>query len=380
MEERVTSSRRKQLRLLTSLFVVLLVGCTLAGNTLRNLALPKVYLVAAGSGTMVHQYEGTATVVPVGAKEIVNPAGWKVTRIDVQAGDRVSRGQSLIAYDDRAAREQLLDLQTEAKKLDLSMSVLQRSYVEAATSGDAQQMESARVAIETAKLDQAAQQRRIQRLEQSLAENRQSVAPFDGVVVRLNAVVGFASAGSPELVLADTAKGFEIACQVPGDVASLLEIGETLDQLMLLGKDGRTLTGKIVDIQENVPELAPPPSEEASEKLLPALPSSVVRIAIADTTLQGGERVRIAISKQSVNRILTVPNEAVRYDERGAYVFTLQTDSGPLGNAYRVEETPVKIADRNSFVTGISEGLFNQEEVILHSSKDFLMDGMRVRR
>ena len=376
----MTSFRRKRLRLITSLFVVLLVGCTLAGNTLRNLALPKVYLVTTGSGTMVHQYEGTATVSPVISKEIVNPAGWKVTRILVQEGNSVTRGQTLILYDDRAAREQLLDLQTEAKKSDLSMSLLQRSFIEAATSGDVQQEESATVAIETFKLDQATQQRRIERLEQSLEENRQSVAPFDGVVIRLNAVVGFASSGLPELVLADMSKGFELVYQVPGNVASLLEIGETMDKLMLLGTDTRQLTGQLVDIQENLPELAAPPSKEASEKLLPAEPSSTVRIAITDTKLQGGERVQVAISKQSVNRPLTLPNEAVHYDERGAYVFTLQTDSGPLGNTYRVVKTPVEIADRNSFVTGIAEGLFNQQEVVLHSSKDFLMDGMRVRR
>ncbi|MBB6637092.1 efflux RND transporter periplasmic adaptor subunit [Cohnella thailandensis] len=380
MEERMTSSRRKKLRLLTGLFLALLVGCTLAGNTLRNLALPRVYLASAGSGTILHPYEGTATVMPKESKEIVNPAGWKVARILVKAGDPVTQGQPLIVYDDSETREQLLDMQTELKKSTLSMSLLQSNYREAAISGDEQKKENARVAIETAKLDLSTQQRHIQQLEKDLAENRQSVAPFDGVVTRLNAAVGFASSGSPELVLTDSAKGFAIECQIPGDVANLLEIGEDLDQISLIGRDSRQLTGAIVDIKESLPEQVNSSSGGNTGELPSVLPHSVVRIEIKDTKLQGGERVKIAISKESENSMITVPNEAIHYDERSAYVFTLDTDSGPLGNAYRAVETPVTIADKNSFVAGISEGLFPQQEVILHSAKDFLMDGMRVRR
>ncbi|MBO7744876.1 biotin/lipoyl-binding protein [Paenibacillus sp. MWE-103] len=380
MEERTSRSRKRKLRLAAGAFLVLLAACTLAGNTLRGLSLPKVATAVAANGSIPHDYEGSATVQPGQTRDIANPAGWKVKRVLVKEGDRVSRGQTLVEYDDGEAKQQLADMQAELKKLDLSMDQLHTNYILAANGGDESAKAAAKTAIESAELDVSTQQQHIQSLQKSIAEGRSAAAPFDGVVTRVGAIEGSGPGGEPDVVLANAAEGYEIRLLVPGDVAALLEPGETLDQITLTGKDERQLTGTIAALDDEAPEDASlPPADGASGGNAPAPPPSRVTVAIKDDGLKGGERVRVKIAKPGGKQTVTVPNEAVHHDARGAYVFTLRADEGPLGSAYYAVETPIKIADSNAYVTAVADGLFEQQEVVVNAT-GFLVDGTRVRR
>ncbi|MCM3628320.1 efflux RND transporter periplasmic adaptor subunit [Paenibacillus glycanilyticus] len=380
MEEQKSGFSKRKLRIFAGLFLALLVICTLAGNTLRSMSLPKVYTQPASKGSVAHEYEGSATVQPGQTLDIANPAGWKVKKVLVKQGDKVSAGQKLIEYDDSEWKLQLDDMQTNLKKQQLSMDQLQANYIAAVTEGSESALAEAKIAIESAKLDIASQKQHILSLQKSMTEGQSVSAPFTGVVIQVNASAGTAPGLGPELVLANSAKGNEIRLQVPGDVAGLLEIGEVLDQITLSDKSNRQLSGTIVSIDDG---------ESGGEGIMPAnagddsnntssLPSSVT-ISLKDDNLKGGDRVEVKIAKTSEEQTVTVPNEAVHHDERGAFVFTLEGREGPLGNAYYAVETPVKIADSNAYVTSIAEGLFEQQEVIVNST-GFLLDGTRVRR
>jgi|GEM_PF-4973573 Membrane-fusion protein len=380
MEEQKSGFNKRKLRLLAGLFLALLVICTLAGNTLRSMSLPKVYTQLAEKGSLAHVYEGSATVQPHHARDIQNPAGWKVKKVLVKQGDKVSIGQKLVEYDDSETMLQLADMQTNLKKQQLSMSQLQANYITAVTDGDENTLADAKVAIEAAKLDMATQEQHIQSMKKSIAEGQAAIAPFAGIVIQVNALAGADPSGAPDVIVADTAQGYEIRLQVPGDVAGLLEIGEMLDQLTLTGKESRQLAGTIMNIEDvkNGGEGLQPDDDISDTNDFASLPSSVT-VSLKDDKLKGGERVQARIAKTAKEQTVTVPSEAVHYDDRGAYVFTLESKEGPLGNAYYVTETPIKVADSNSYVSAVSEGLFEQMEVIVNSA-GFLMDGMRVRR
>ncbi len=378
MEDRKSGYSKRKLKFIAGLFLVLLAACTLAGNTIRGMSLPKVYTQLASQGSVTHEYEGSATVQPVRTLDILNPAGWKVVNVLVKPGDKVVKGQKLIEYDNSDAKLQLEDMQTTLKKLQLSISQLQADYKTAASEGDESKLVAAKNALESAKLDIASQKSHIQSLQKQIAEGKTAVAPFAGIVVQVNALDGSGPGGLPDVVLADASKGYQIQLQVPGDVARMLDIGEKLDQISLIGKESRQLSGTIEAMDDVGPgggtfEGGTPGSNES------AGPPSYATIGLKDNQLTGGERVQVKITKSSKGQTVTVPNEAVHHDDRGAYVYTLESREGALGNAYYAVETPIKIADSNTYVTSVDEGLFEQQEVIVNST-GFLMDGTRVRR
>lgn len=378
MEERKIEFSKRKIKLIAGLFLATLALCTLAGNTIRGLSLPKIYTQPASSGTVMHDYEGSATVQPVRTQDIMNPAGWKADNVLVKAGDKVVKGQKLVTYDNIEAKLQLEDLLTSLKKQQLTLGQLQADYIAAATEGDESKLAAAKIAIESAKLDIASQQNHIQSLQKSIVEGQTALAPFDGVVVQVNALAGSGAGGLPDVVLADSSKGYQIRLQVPGDVAGMLEIGEALDQLALTGKESRQLAGTIEAIDDVLTGGGSPESDTPGMNESAVSPSNVT-IGLKDMALKGGERVRVKIAKSREEQTVTVPNEAVHRDDRGAYVFTLESREGALGNAFYAVETPIQIADSNAYVTAVAEGLFEQQEVIVNST-GFLMDGTRVRR
>ncbi|WP_027084525.1 efflux RND transporter periplasmic adaptor subunit [Cohnella panacarvi] len=376
MEGRTSGFSQRQLRLISGLFLALLAACTLAGNTIRGMSLPKVYTQLASQGSITHEYEGSATVQPVRTRDIHNPAGWKVNQVFVKTGDKVDNGQKLIAYDNGEAKLQLEDMLNNLKKQQLSYSQLQTDYKVAATEGDEGKLAAAKIALDSAKLDLASQKNHIQSLQKSIAEGQSVLAPFAGIVVQVNALAGSGPGGLPDVVLTDSSKGYQIQLQVPGDVAGMLEIGEELNQISLTGKESRQLTGTIEAVDDGMPGA---PEGNPSGLNASAIQPSSVKIRLEDDQLIGGERVRVKIAKSSKEQTVIVPKEAVHQDGRGTYVFTLESREGALGNAFYAVETPIKIADSNSYVVSVAEGLFGQQEVILNST-GFLMDGMRVRR
>lgn len=380
MEERKPGFSKRKLRLLAVLFLAVLAICTLAGNTLRSLSLPKVYTQLAAKGSVTHEYEGNATVQPGQTQDITNPAGWKVKKVLVKQGDKVSSGQKLIEYDVSEALLQLEDMKTNLKKQQLSMTQLQTDYIAAVTNGDESTLADAKLAMESAKLDIASQEQHIKSIQKNIAESQSVLAPFAGVVIQVNAIAGALPGGSPDIVLANSAKGYEIRLLIPGDVAGVLKIGDTLDQITVADKENLQLSGTITTIDDEVlgGELLAPAGDSFGTNESAGQPSSVT-VSLKDDRLQVGERVQVKIAKSSGEQTVTVPNEAVHHTDQGAYVFTLESKEGPLGNAYYAIETQIRIAESNEYVTSVAEGLFEQQEVIVNST-GFLIDGTRVRR
>ncbi|ACT01779.1 efflux RND transporter periplasmic adaptor subunit [Paenibacillus sp. JDR-2] len=380
MDERKPGSGKRKLRLLASLFLILLAVCTLAGNTIRNMSLQKVYTQTASKGSVTHEFEGNATVLPEQTQDLTNPAGWKVMKVLVKQGDKVAKGQKLIEYDGSEAMLQLEDMKTSLKKQQLSMNQLHTDYITAVTQGDESTLSAAMVALESAELDIASQENHIQRLQKNIADSQSISAPFAGIVTEVNALAGSGPGGGPDVTLANASKGFKIQLQVPGDISRLLEIGEALNQITLTGKDSGQLSGTIMTIDNNMNGTVDNTLDSGTSHSNDThfIPSSVT-VLLKDNKLIGGERVQVKIVKSNSEAILTLPNEAVHQDERGAYVFTVESKEGPLGNAYYAVKTPVKVTDTNAYVTAVTEGLFEEQEVIV-SSTGYLIDGVRVRK
>ncbi|MCS7462899.1 hypothetical protein N0M98_22495 [Paenibacillus doosanensis] len=379
MEEPNSLVRKRNIRLLAGLFVALLVALTLGGNTIRALSMPKVITTAPTAGSLDYSYEGTAIVRPAGEQDLTNPAGWKVLNVLVKVGDAVYKSQPLVQYDDSDAQDELAELQSALQKLQLSLPQLQYNVITAMKGEDEEAKLSAASALETTQLDIADQQRRIEKQQKKLAAGRELTAPVDGIVTAVGAVEGSDPSGKPDIRLSDSSKGFRIKLTVPNELASRFRAGDTLKSIFLEDSGKQPLAGTVAAIEEGVGSAGDDAGANAASGVKTA-PSSLLTVSLHadDVPLQGGEQVKVSIRKSEGESLLLVPKEAVHYDSKGAFVYTISSEAGPLGNAYYAKLTRIETAGSNEYATAVKAGLFEQDEVIA-ANTGLLTSGTRVR-
>jgi RND family efflux transporter MFP subunit len=195
------------------------------------------------------------TMVPAAAQEVVRGSTRPkalvslapqvdgiVRRLAVAEGDRVTRGEILLQLKDdvqqarialaRASAGAEADLRKARIELEEAVAVLQRTEA-AAGRGAARDWElrqaKARVDLARAGVDSAAEKRTIEarrlELEQAAAEQHVIRAPFDGVVTRVDVVVGATiDRGDKPLTVADLSI-LEAELFLPGRLWPLLRPG-----------------------------------------------------------------------------------------------------------------------------------------------------------
>ncbi|KZS48500.1 hypothetical protein AWU65_22460 [Paenibacillus glucanolyticus] len=373
MEKGTTQARKRKLSLIAGLFTGLLLVLTFAGNTIQNLTLPHVVTAVITKGSLDHSYSSRSTVHPKEVRELVNPSGWKVEKVLVTKGETVRKGQILVQYDGSEVKQQLAVEQSALKKLELSIELLEYNIMHAMQEEDEALRISASTAFETAKIDIAAQAQHIENLKHTLSVNQQMEAPFDGIVVEVGAMDGLNSTGAPDITMTNLAKGYGLELSIPLQIASMFDVGDVLDHIMLDDKEERRITGEIERIAEGINSpLAN--ADDAAENSTSTM--SRMWIKLEEEGLTGGEQVNVNLTTTSTDQFL-IPNQAVHKDSEGAYVFTLNESQGPLGNTYYAVRTPIQISDSNDHRTAVSEGLFDQQEIVVDSS-GLIIDGTRV--
>ncbi|WP_028609345.1 efflux RND transporter periplasmic adaptor subunit [Paenibacillus harenae] len=374
LNEQMVTGRQRKLRLAASFFILLMILFTLFSNTLLALTTPKAVLTVPSRGELVHHFTGSGIVNRKAEAALTNPAGWKATKVTVKKGDHVTKGQSLVTYDKQDAEQQILDEQANLKKLKLSNEEQKSNYIEAAQSGDEQSMKSAKRALDIGAIDVDMQERRIQRLQNDLHENSELLAPFDGVVTEVNAAEGLPSSGSPDIRISNTSLGFESEFLVPADSAVQLKIGDKL-KVQVKGDEGLTVEGQVEQIQDGDSGLQG--STDPGGGAAVNVPMKKLQVALHDNALKGGESVKVELTQMTDDMIL-VPNQAIRDEGGKKYVYGVEEQDGPLGNTFYVRKIFITAADSNESVTAVSEGLFEQQEVILESSEP-LREGDKIR-
>ena len=374
-EESRQRVRQRNIRWLAGGFTGLLLVCTLLGNTLQNLTLPKVLVAVASPGELEHSYEGTALLKYGVERDLVNPAGWKVTRVHVKEGEAVHKGEVLVEYDDRDAALELADMKANLEKLKLSLANGEEAYKQAAQAGDEAAKQTAKTAIQTAKIDITIQEQHLDTLQKKIANDRRLVAPFDGIIIEISAVEGQASLGGADIRLSDNSKGFRLELPIPNDVAELLRIGDQLD-VLLPDQENSIIQGQIISLEAGANSGLS--GDAADQKDPNRKADQILTISLQGDLLRSGMKARVILTKTGGEGTLLVPNAAIHEDDAGAYVYTVEPREGPLGNAYYVARTSVEVAGSNGHNTAISSGLFEGQLVIVDSTGPIL-DGSRVR-
>jgi len=370
--EQAQMRRKRRIRLYFGLFIALLIGCTLFSNTMVSLTLPKVVLITAGRGEQSHTYSGSGIVKWRSEVLLTNSSGAKVEKIKVEKGQLVKKGQTLILYDQEDAGEQLLDERGNLAKLKLSIEKLQKDFIIASQSDDPQLIESAKQAIKVSEIDLDAQQRRIQKLEKSIADHRTLTAPFDGIITTLNAIEGQPSVGGADIVLANKSLGFEFTIALAEEAVGDIAVGGKLD-VQINGPQGPQLEGIVEAIEGSGEQIVT--GEETTNN--GRVPMKKLLVALPGQSLKGGERAQVELT-QTTEDVMLVPNIAIHEEGDNSYVLGLEMKDGPLGNSFFVRKIRVMVTSRMETQSVIAEGLFDQQQIILESSEP-LQEGDQVR-
>lgn len=370
--EQTRSGRKRMIRMFSGLLIGLLIVFTLLSNTLMALTLPKVVVIEPSRGQLLHTFQGSGILKWMTEAALTNSTGWKVKRVEVKEGEVVKKGQKLVLYESTDVEQQILDEQASLDKLKLTMEGLESSYIETVHSGDDESIRSAQRVIEMSKIDMGVQQRKIKKLQEHLTNNRELVAPFDGIVTQVNATNGLISSnGGADVRISGGSLGFEFLA--PANIADLLEIGEKLD-VQVNGNNVKQVEGQIAEIEyANSIDTG-----SVGEGTTLYSPMMRILVTIQDESLKGGDRVQMELTKPTSTDAILISNKAIHEDGSGKYIFKIEERSGPLGNTYYIRRTSITVTDSNEQVSAVTEGVFEREQIIVESSEP-LQDGDKVR-
>lgn len=374
--------RKRNIRIIAGLFVGGLILFTLFGNTLQALTLPKVRTESATYGSLVHTLEGTGVLRPLAEEKLGSPAGWKVKAVLVKEGDRVKKGQKLVTYDSKSAERELLDETTQLEKLKIELQNAQDQFITASTEGDEMKVRSVSREMETRKLDIRMQERKIQGLREELAEQKDLAAPFEGVILKVNASAGNKTAGEPEIVIADSAKGYRF--EFAADAALLTSLGIVPGTKIEVEIGTPDQQPKLIEGTVEEPAAAEPltsvsSGEEAEKSEARTVERKLLRIKVEDPELKGGERAAVKLTKRSVKQGFLVSSDAVHQERDGKFIYKIEEQRGALGNIFVVRRVPVHSSETSDSETVIQTDSLNEKDLIILKSSEPLQDNNRVR-
>ncbi|MGO4548505.1 efflux RND transporter periplasmic adaptor subunit [Paenibacillus sp. 2TAB23] len=368
------NNRKKTVALVSGVFALILIGFTLFSQTLMSLTLPKVTLASVIRGDLHHEYQSSGVLKWKVEKALSSNAGWKVKQVSVKQGDVVQKGQELIAYDGKEMEQQLLDEQDILSKLKLTKDSLQYAVIEAKQGEDAKAINDATNAYKSYEIDIDIQQRRIQKLQDSLLENAKLVAPFEGVVTKVSALEGFPSSGEPDIIVASQSLGLELELHLPDSAVASLKAGDEMD-VLVNEEEVRQIIGRVVTIQDD--EAGVLGYGEDGDDGKERTPMKNLQISIEDHSVKEGMSAKVILT-QSVEDVLLVAHSAIHEENDKKYVFGLEQKAGPLGNAFYVRKMYITVADSNESQSAVTGELFEEEQIIMESSEP-LQEGEKIR-
>ncbi|NIK75075.1 RND family efflux transporter MFP subunit [Paenibacillus castaneae] len=368
-EERKRNGKR-MLRILFGCFIGLLLLFTLFSNTLLSLTLPTVAIVESRKGELVHKYQGNGVLKYREELPLTNPMGWKVTKVAVKEGDLVKKGDTLIVYNSKSAEQQIVEEQAGLQKLKLEMEELQDLLVEAIRNGDENSNRSVKRDLQKGEIDMNMMKRNIERLQDDLANNRKLIAPFNGIVTKVNAVEGLSlTTDGIDVMLANGSKELEFEFTAPAKVAANLRAGERLN-VYVPSIPGKQVDGVIVEMENSV--------AGGEEAVASSIPMKRLLVTVNDAEVSSGDNVVIDLTNKVAEKKMLLPNKAIHEDGSGSYIYRVEEKKGPLGNTFYARKVFISVMDSNDHQSAVTDQLFESDKIIIESSQP-LQDGSKVR-
>lgn len=178
-------------------------------------------------------------------------------------------------------------------------------------------------------------------------------APVAGTITTVKYVAGETT--QPEDVMAviqPEGKGFTLSISVTNEQAKKVQIGDMAElQNSWYYDDARVMLSAI----------KPDPDNPGTNKLLV--------FDVSGSTIQADQSLSISVGQRSQEYELVVPNSAIREDNDGKFILTVESKSSPLGNRYIATRVGVEVLASDDNNSAISAPLYGYEYVITTSTK-----------
>ncbi|MGG3528214.1 RND transporter [Bacillus pseudomycoides] len=418
--EQDVTRKKRNIKIISSVFIGLLIILTLFSNTLANWNLPKVITEKPKNSELKQTFTGNGELQPQEEAKLSNSSiEAKVKEVHVKEGDRVKKNQLLVTYDSKKSEQVILDEEATLQIQKLALNDAQANYNEAKKNQQENKsndqlnnqqenksnsqpnggisetsLQSLKTAVESKKIEISTQERKIKSLKEELEMSKKLIAPFDGVVTKINAKKDqLSTRDEGDVILSDESKGFKVEVQVPADLATHLKVGEKIN----LKGNAKSLEGELIEIKniesnenqrpeeqgkqqdEQKDEQKGEPKDEQQFQQTSATPQPQKRILVKvqGEELKKGEQVEATLTKQLTKGVV-IPNKVIKKEGQRTFVYTIEEKKGPLGNAFYIEESPITVGESNGQETVVLEGVYEKDQIVLQTSEP-LKKGERVK-
>lgn len=240
------------------------------------------------------------TVKPKNQSEVLPKASGEVLAVHFQAGDRVSAGQVLVTLDSDSLVSARINVDNAQIQLDTAQKNLERIQVLYTNGAESEQsLEQAQQSVSTAQLQLESAQDSYRNLE----KNVNITAPLSGVIESRSVEVH--DNVSPQSAICTIAQKdtMQVVFQVSERIKNTLQLGDTI-----------TLTKNGTDYSGTITEIADKTSDNSG---LFEIKADIAKGA----ELSSGSKVALSLITDRADNVLTIPVDAVYYDDGKPYVF-----------------------------------------------------------
>ena len=408
--------KKRNIKIISSVFIGFLIILTLFSNTLANWNLPKVITEKPKNSELKQTFTGNGELQPQEEAKLSNSSiEAKVKEVHVKEGDRVKKNQLLVTYDSKKSEQVILDEEATLQIQKLALNDAQANYNEAKKNQQENKsndqpnnqqenksnsqpnggisetsLQSLKTAVESKKIEISTQERKIKSLKEELEMSKKLIAPFDGVVTKINAKKDqLSTRDEGDVILSDESKGFKVEVQVPADLATHLKVGEKIN----LKGNAKSLEGELIEIkniesnenqrpeeqgkQQDEQKGEPKDEQQFQQTSATPQPQKRILVKVQGEELKKGEQVEATLTKQLTKGVV-IPNKVIKKEGQRTFVYTIEEKKGPLGNAFYIEESPITVGESNGQETVVLEGVYEKDQIVLQTSEP-LKKGERVK-
>lgn len=211
---------------------------------------------------------------------------------------------------------------------------------------------NAELDLAKASKDIAKKQEEIEKLREK-SMGTEIKAPVAGTVTSLAYVAGETTKPEdPAAVIQVEGKGYTLSISVTNDQANKVKVGDEAELQNSWYYD---------NVKILLASIKPDPDAPGQKKLL--------TFDVSGENLTPGQALNISVGQRSAEYELVVPNSAVREDNNGKFILTVESKSSPLGNRYIAARVDVEVLASDDNNTAISAPLYGYEYVITTSTK-----------
>ena len=296
-------------------------------------------------------------------------AAYEAAQTDYSAKQALFEAQSVSLIELETSRANFenakSNYETASKRLDESNKYLQTLKAEGLSEKDISEKfyESTKKQIEAAI---ESEKTAIAQLEHQI-EDCEVKAEYDGIISKIPAKdISMAVAGQ-ELAVIDTDNNeYRLECSVLTDVIPYIKTGDEMKAEFNLRGVKKSYNGKISEIYDfATEEKSPLGLKEYRVKLVAVLDNA------GDDILKNGYGVDAIFTLYKNDNAIAVPIGAVFTEDELDYVFKIEDKTA--------KKTQVSIVYKSSTQAVISEGLKEDDKVIINADEEKLNDGSRVR-